>query len=359
MPKTAPQSDGCEPRRALITGGAGFIGSHLCDELLASGVRVVVVDNLSTGRLENLPCGAAEGAVPRLRVIVDDLRAAIPILERDEPPFDEIYHLAAAVGVQRIIERPIESIESNVRDTAELLAFASSQFSSHTHGARTLVASSSEVYGKGAGDVFQEDGDCVYGPTTKLRWSYACSKAIDEYLALAHHAEHGLPVVICRFFNIVGPRQVGDYGMVLPRMIAKVLAGQPPQVYGGGQQTRCFCDVRTMAPMLTKLVRRKSCHGRVFNVGSDQPISILELARQVVRTLAPEQADKLAPQFVPYDRAYGAGFEDLRQRKPDLSRLCAELNVDPGIDLPATIRDIAEHLRIEADRVPGGAHQPT
>ncbi len=322
------------PRRVLVTGGAGFIGSHLVEALLDDGAQVTIVDNLSTGRRSNLAQALARDPAPRF--IEQDLARAIPILER-EPPFDEIYHLAAAVGVKRIIERPAESIEANVLDTATLLRFASGHARRAGALPNTLIASSSEVYGKGVRSPFHEDDDCVYGPTTALRWSYAASKAIDEHLALAAHARDGLPVVIVRLFNTVGPRQLGDYGMVLPNFVNAVLAGESPRVFGDGLQTRCFCDVRDVAPALVRLLRCPGARGRVVNLGDDRPVSILELARLVGSTLG----RAIEPVLVPYDRAYAPGFEDLRERRPDLARARGLIGFAPTIPLEVTVRDLA------------------
>lgn len=321
-------------RRVLVTGGSGFIGSHLVDVLLEQGRHVTVIDDLSTGRRENLPAHH-----DRLRFIQADLAAALAGFGPDER-FDEIYHLAAAVGVRLIIEQPVRSIETNVVTTAAVLSFALS------HGPRPgapcpiLIASSSEVYGKSAKCPFSEDDDVVYGPTTKTRWSYACSKAIDEYLALAHHREHGLPAVVARFFNTVGPRQVGSYGMVLPNFVAAAMAGRDLLVHGDGRQTRCFCDVRDVARALPALLAGPGSAGRVFNLGSDSVISIGDLAALVCRTLGSRSRIRT----VPYDEAYTAGFEDLRQRQPDLSRIRAAIGFAPRIPLEQTIRDIAAHL---------------
>ncbi len=328
-----------QPRRALVTGGAGFIGSHLVGILLERGDRVTVIDDLSTGRLSNLPLNPDGAGHANLRFIRADLSDALEQFGPGER-FDEIYHLAAAVGVRRVIERPIESIETNVLETAALLRFAASHGGAGEWLPPTLIASSSEVYGKGAKSPFLEDDDCVYGPTTALRWSYACSKALDEYLALAYHAQRGLPVVVVRLFNTVGPRQLGDYGMVLPNFVGAVLAGRAPEVYGDGAQTRCFCDVRDVAPALPRLLKQQECHGRVFNLGSDEPISILDLARRVGAALD----SPIEPRLAPYDRAYAPGFEDLRQRKPDLTRVRAAIGFQPTIPLDQTIRDIASDL---------------
>lgn len=318
----------------LVTGGAGFIGSHLADALLARGDRVTVVDNLSTGRRENLP-PSHEG----LRLIEADLSDALQALGRGER-FDQIYHLAAAVGVKLVMADQIRSIETNVEQTAALLRFAVAR-SPEGGGVPTLIASSSEVYGKSSKCPFSEDDDAVYGPTTIGRWSYACSKAIDEYLGLAYARQHRLPVVVARFFNTVGPRQVGDYGMVLPRFVKAALQGEPLTIFGDGTQTRCFCDVRDVIEVLPRMLENPAAHGRVFNVGSDRPISIADLASLVVRTLRSPSSTRL----IPFGEAYPPGFEDLRQRQPDLSRVRATVGFLPRRALEQTIEDIASALR--------------
>lgn len=333
--------------RSLVTGGAGFIGSHLVELLLRRGDHVTVIDDLSTGRLSNLE-KARSIAPDRLRVIEADLARTLAAFASHER-FDEIYHLAAAVGVRRVVEQPIESIETNVMQTSALLSFAVAH---GVHGAmpRTLIASSSEVYGKGARTPFAEDDDVVYGPTTAFRWSYAASKAIDEYLTLAHHAVHALPAAVVRFFNTVGPRQVGDYGMVLPNFVRAALAGSELLVHGDGQQSRCFCDVRDVVPTLPQLLDNPACVGRVFNVGSDQPVRIIDLAETVVRTLGSTSRVRL----VSYDEAFARGlgiFEDLRQRQPDLKRIRSAIGFKPSISMAQTIRDVADD--ISARRVAG------
>lgn len=321
-----------------MTGGAGFIGSHLVERLLARGDAVTVVDNLSTGRRDNLPA-----AHERLRFIEADLGQALAAFGKGEV-FDEIYHLAAAVGVKLVITDPIRAIETNVEQTAALLRFAADP-ARHARadggGVPTLIASSSEVYGKATKSPFAEDDDVVYGPTTATRWSYACSKAIDEYLALAYHAQRRLPAVIARFFNTVGPRQVGDYGMVLPRFVAAALQGEPLPVYGDGSASRCFCDVRDVVEVLPRMLASPACRGRVFNVGTDRPITISALADLVIRTLGSSSTKR----FLPYTEAYPSGFEDLRQRQPDLTRLRAAVGFDPRIPLEQTIRDVAAAMR--------------
>lgn len=328
--------------RSLVSGGAGFIGSHLVDHLMARGDEVTVVDNLSTGCRDNLPTHHE-----RLRFIEADLGDALGALGRGER-FDEIYHLAAAVGVRLVIDDPIGAIETNVEQTAALLRFAIG------HGPtgqppRVLIASSSEVYGKSTRVPFSEDDDVVYGPTTMTRWSYACSKAIDEYLALAYAHTHDLPIVAARFFNIVGPRQLGAYGMVLPRFVAAARAGEPLKVHGDGMQSRSFADVRDIVLALPTLLGTPACHGRVFNVGSDRSLTIMELAQLVVATLGSASAIER----VPYSAVFGAGFEDLRLRKPDLTRLREAIHYEATIPLEQTIRDLAHHQDTNERRAPG------
>ncbi len=329
----APHPDPGPTRRVLVTGGAGFIGSHLVERLLTRGDRVTVIDDLSTGRRDNLP-----DEHPHLRFIEANLADALDALGSGER-FDQIYHLAAAVGVRLVMNQTVRSIETNVEQTAALLRFA------RTHGpdgdgAPTLLASSSEVYGKSTRCPFSEDDDTTYGPTTVSRWSYALGKAIDEHLALAHHADGSVPCVVVRLFNTIGPRQIGTYGMVVPRFVQRALAGQPLQVHGDGSQTRCFCDVRDVVPALMKLLDSPRCHGRVFNLGSNTEISICDLADLVIRvTDSPSRV-----QLVPYDEAYGRGFEDLVRRVPDLSRIRAAIGFEPRIELAQTIADIAREM---------------
>ena len=328
------------PARCLVTGGAGFIGSHLVDHLLSLGAGVVVVDDLSTGRRENLA-----GAAGRVELIESDVEAALrgPLAGAR---FDAIFHLAASVGVRRVVERPIESIESNVGGAGAVFRYAMDAGPTPGTPARVLFASSSEVYGKSTHSPFTETDDCLYGPTSARRWSYAAGKALGEHLALAHHELHGLPVVVARLFNTVGPRQVGEYGMVLPRFVRAALEGTPLTVHGDGAQSRCFCDVRDVAPALVSLVRSGACAGKVFNVGSDQPITMMDLAGLVIETLGGEARIRL----IPYDEAFGPGFEDLRQRRPDLTRVKGAIGFAPSIPLRRTILDVAEHIRQDATR---------
>ncbi|CAG0979506.1 UDP-glucose 4-epimerase [Phycisphaerales bacterium] len=318
----------------LISGGSGFIGSHLTERLLARGDQVTVVDNLSTGGRANLP-----QFHERLRFIEADLKDALGAFGKGER-FEEIYHLAAAVGVKLVIADPIKSIETNIEQTSAILRFATVR-SADGGPVPTLIASSSEVYGKSAKNPFNEDDDVVYGPTTFTRWSYACTKAVDEYLALAYRARHALPVVVARFFNTVGPRQVGEYGMVVPRFVEAALADKPIDVYGDGTQSRCFCDVRDVAGVLPTLLATPPCYGRIFNLGSDRAMTIRELADLVIRTLGSSSQIRL----VPYSQAYIAGFEDLLQRRPDLARVRQAVGFEAKIPIEQTIRDMAAWMK--------------
>lgn len=331
-PRSAARPTG---RRVLVSGGAGFIGSHLVEVLLARGDEVTVVDNLSTGRRENLP-PSHKG----LRFVEADLGQALGAFGKGEC-FDQIYHLAAAVGVKLVIDDPIRSIDTNIEETSELLRFAVTHGPRGGGGARVLIASSSEVYGKASHSPFSEEDDVVYGPTSVSRWSYACSKAIDEYLSLAYFRKKDLGVTVARFFNTVGPRQVGEYGMVVPRFVAWALRGQPLEVYGDGAQSRCFCDVRDVAGVLPLMLGADSTRGGIFNVGSDRPITIRALAELVIKTL--RSASQI--RTIPYAEAYAAGFEDLMQRRPALEKIRNAVGFSPRIELEQTIRDVAGWMR--------------
>ena len=321
-------------RVSLVTGGAGFIGSHLVERLIARGDRVVIVDNLSTGRLTNL-----DGVDPK-RITVIQKSVSEAVKQFTPGQFAEIYHLAAAVGVRLVIEQPIHTIETNVLETSALLQFAAAA------STPTLLASTSEVYGKGSRTPFAEDDDVVYGPTIFSRWSYACSKAIDEYLALAYSRQHDLPIVIIRFFNTVGPRQIGEYGMVLPRFVGAALRNEPLEVHGDGKQSRCFCDVRDVVAVLPQVLADRRCAGRVFNLGSDQSIQIRALAELVRQTL--NSSSPIVS--VPYEQAFGAGFDDLRDRRPDISRIRQAVGFAPQMTLVQTIVDLARELKVDASR---------
>jgi UDP-glucose 4-epimerase len=316
-------------RHVLVTGGAGFIGSHLVEALLAGGASVTVVDDLSTGVRANLDA-ALQAYGPRLQLV----EATVSEWARGASGFDAAYHLAASVGVRLVMDDPAHAAERNVGETMALLGWASRT--------RTpvLFASSSEVYGKGVSSPFREDADLLFGPPTSPRWSYGLSKAIDEQMALAAGVRDGFPVVVARFFNTVGPRQRGRYGMVLPRFVAAARAGRPLEVHGSGRQVRCFGDVRDVVRALPAMMSEPACRGAVLNLGSDRPISIEDLARLVVSTLG----SRSEIVHVPYADAFGPGFEDLEVRIPDIGRARRAIGFDPGIPLEQTIRDIADHL---------------
>jgi UDP-glucose 4-epimerase len=314
-----------------VTGGAGFIGSHLTEALLAGGYQVTIVDDESTGSFNNL---ATMRGHDRLTVVSGDVtdRALVRSLVVD---VDEVYHLAASVGVQRIADSPIESIERNIAPV-ELLLSELAEKQRAGQATKFFLASSSEVYGKNPKSTWTEEDDIVLGPTTHMRWSYGASKAIDEFLALAYHRQHGLPVVVGRFFNVVGPRQTGRYGMVLPRFVDRAIAGQSPVVHDDGRQVRCFAHVADVCRMVVALVAQPAAIGQVFNIGSDVPVSILELAQRVLSVVDPS----LGVEFQSYRDAYSDDFEDVRRRVPDLTKLRKTIDVGPQQDLNAVIRDV-------------------
>jgi len=317
---------------ALITGGAGFIGSHLAEYLLAQDYTVTVIDNLSTGDYENvLPLQGDS----RFRFVQEDLRNIL-VTDRLVSECDVIFHLAAAVGVQKILQEPIASIENNIGGTEVMLQAA------RRYRKKILIASTSEVYGKGTRIPFSEEDDTRLGATAKMRWSYAFSKAIDEFLGLAYYQETGLPVVVFRLFNTVGPRQSGQYGMVLPRFVQWALAGEPLQVYGSGDQTRCFCNVSDVVQALHKLSLEEAAVGQVFNVGSNEEISIQGLAEMVIQRT--ESASSV--QIVPYEEAYTEpGYEDFMRRVPSVAKIGNMVGWEPAISLPETIDQIIAYYR--------------
>ncbi|MBI2466502.1 MAG: GDP-mannose 4,6-dehydratase [Candidatus Rokubacteria bacterium] len=317
--------------KALLTGGAGFIGSHLTEALLAAGQDVVVLDDLSTGRLENLQ--GVQGH-PRFTLAVGSVKdeALVQKLTADA---DVVYHLAAAVGVRLILERPVETIETNIVGTEMVLRAAAHRLT------RVVLASTSEVYGKNDRVPLSEDDDRILGPTTKSRWSYAGSKAIDEFLGLAYHRERGLPVVILRFFNTVGPRQTGRYGMVVPRFVRQALDGQPITVYGDGRQSRCFTDVEDAVRATIALSLSPEAPGHVFNVGAAEEVTIAQLAERV-KALTGSPSSIV---HVPYDEAYQPGFEDLRRRVPDLHKIERAIGYRPRVSLDETLRRVIAFLR--------------
>lgn len=316
---------------ALITGGAGFIGSHLSDLLLKQGHRVTVIDNLSTGRIENIELHQSH---PNYHYAIEDIRN-IHVIDRLVSECDIIYHLAAAVGVQKIVSEPINTIEVNIGGTEVILKTA------RRYRKKILIASTSEVYGKGVTFPFREDDDSLMGPTTRSRWAYATSKAIDEFLSLAYHKEVELPVVIFRLFNTVGPRQQGQYGMVLPRFVRWALNNEPIQVYGDGQQSRCFGNVHDVVDAIYRLSETPDAIGQVFNIGNDEEVTILELAERVKQRAGSSSEIKM----IPYEDAYEPGFEDFRRRVPSLDKIRQYTGWQPTTRLDATIDQIIEYYR--------------
>lgn len=320
-------------KKVLVTGGAGFIGSHLCEALLEHGDQVFVIDDFSTGQKENL-AQIQDHANFNLTVgsVLDS-----DLLESLVKKADVIFHLAAVVGVRKIIEVPVDTIEINVLGSHNVLTVAA------RHRKLCLLASTSEVYGKSTKYPFVEDDDAVYGPTTKSRWSYACSKAIDEFLALAYHHEQGLPVVIARLFNTTGPRQSGRYGMVLPRFVDQALRGEPITVFGNGRQTRCFADVGDVVRALLLLRESPKALGQVFNIGNPEEIAIGDLAGLVKKLTGSNSEIRL----IPYDEAYEPGFEDMERRVPSIEKIRQAVGFKPKIKLGEIIRRVIAGRRQE------------
>jgi UDP-glucose 4-epimerase len=314
----------------LVTGGAGFIGSHLTERLLAEGCHVRVLDDLSTGRLENLADCQSD---PRLEVIVSTVSgcAALPLLVKESRA---VCHLAAAVGVDRVVRHPIRTIEINLDESEAILAAASGT------GTPVLLTSTSEVYGKSPKTAFDEQDDLLIGPPHLARWSYACSKLMDEFLAMAYSRERGLPVVIARLFNTVGPRQTGEHGMVLPRFLSAAITNQPLRVFGNGLQTRCFCYATDTVEALFRLLNCPEAVGQVVNVGNDEEISILNLARRILQILGSSSTID----HVPYDIAYAPGFEDMSRRRPVIEKCHRLTGFRPSTSLDEMIRLTAAAL---------------
>lgn len=318
-------------KRVLITGGAGFIGSHLTEVMLAAGHSVTVIDDESTGRADNLSAVRGHDRLTFIRGNVADA----DLIRRALDGVSEVYHLAAAVGVALIARQPLQTIERNIYPTQLLLDELCRRHGSG-QSVRFFLASTSEVYGKNPKPSWTEEDDLVFGPTTRPRWSYGVSKAVDEFLALACARQFGLPVVIARFFNVVGPRQSGAFGMVLPRFVDAALAGDPLVVHDDGRQVRCFAHVRDVVTAVVKLMELPAASSHVYNIGSDQPITILELAQRVVAL-----AGSSSPiQFQSYAHAYDQDFEDIRHRVPDLTRLKQTIGFAPRNDLDAIVRDV-------------------
>lgn len=312
----------------VITGGAGFIGSHLAEALLRQQRRVLIVDDLSTGRRSNIEHLLG----PQCELRVQDIASAL----RDEPALldgaTEVYHLAATVGVQCVVDDPVQAIRNNVGQTDTVLAAAART------GPPVLLTSSSEVYGRARSLPLHEDDELHYGPTTSSRWSYALGKALNEHAALAWWSKVALPVVVVRLFNTIGPRQIGRYGMVVPRFVRWAVSGQPLRVYGDGGQSRAFCDVRDVVAACIGLLGTPSCHGRIFNVGSDRTVSILDLARLVIRL-----SDSRSPiEHVAKEAVYGPDFEDPRDRVPDLARIREAIGFAPTRSLEQTLSELLE-----------------
>ena len=323
--------------RCLVTGGAGFIGSHLTEKLLARGDEVVVLDDLSTGRRRNL---AAVADHPNLRIVRGSITDPLAVTGATAGT-DLIFHLAAAVGVRLVAEDPARTIETNIQPTETLLRAAAAG------GQTFFLASTSEVYGKNPKGRWREDDDLVFGPTSRARWAYGCSKAIDEFLALAYFQKYRFPVVIGRFFNVVGPRQLGAYGMVIPRFVRAALAGEPLQVYDDGGQERCFAHVDEVTDAVLALVGHAGAPGRVWNIGSEEAVSMKALAERVVELTGSSSSIE----FVPYERAYGANFEDVRRRVPDVSALRDLIGFAPTGTLDDTLGSVIHAARAAG---PGG-----
>ena len=312
----------------LITGGAGFIGSHLSDALLAQGNRVLAIDNLSTGNIQNIDHIGGHKNFHFARANIED---GI-VLDRLASESDVIIHLAAAVGVKLIVEKPVKTIETNVNGTEAVLQAAL------RYNCNVLIASTSEVYGKGSKIPFSEDDDVLLGPTSKSRWAYAASKMINEFLGMAYFREYNLPVTIFRLFNTVGPRQTGRYGMVVPRFIKQALENKPITVYGTGTQSRCFCHISDVVPAILKLTSCKESYGKVFNIGSKEETTIMALA-EIVKT---EIGSNSQINTIPYDVAYAPGFEDMQRRLPDISRIFNLTGWKPSKTLDEIIHEIAK-----------------
>jgi UDP-glucose 4-epimerase len=338
-----------KPYRALITGGAGFIGSHLAETLLERGHDVTVIDDLSTGCFENIQHLVGD---PHFRFAIDNIKNET-VLDRLASECDVIFHLAAAVGVQLIVDKPVHTIETNIMGTETVLRIAL------RYRAKVLIASTSEVYGKSNSVSFDEEDDVVLGASSRCRWAYAASKMVDEFLALAYHREKGLPIIVFRLFNTVGPRQTGRYGMVIPRLAGQALRGDPLTVYGDGQQTRCFLHVTDAVEAILRLTECRAALGKVFNIGSTEEVSILDLARKILRSVSPHdtadsdgarsfplEGQKEQIKIIPYEVAYKPGFEDMMRRVPNISKVFRYTGWQPSKSLEAIIQDVTAQFKI-------------
>ncbi len=317
--------------KILVTGGAGFIGSHLCELLVHNGHHVVAIDDLSTGRLENIQHLLPMQGFQFVRETITNSQ----VLDRLTSEVDILIHLAAVVGVKLIVEDPVNTIATNIMGTEAVLTTA------NRYQCKVMLASTSEVYGKGYKVPFNEEDDCVMGPTSHSRWSYATSKAIDEFLGLAYYHQFGLPVVVMRYFNTVGPRQTGRYGMVLPRFVRQALAGEPITIYGDGEQSRCFADVADIINATVKLAVLPEAIGQVFNIGSTEEVTIRQLGEAVLA--ATGSSSEIV--YVPYEEAYAPGFEDMRRRVPDLTKIHALIGYEPQYTLAETIKRVVAYER--------------
>jgi UDP-glucose 4-epimerase len=333
---------GSMKEKILVTGGAGFIGSHLCELLVHNGHTVVAIDNLSTGRLENIQHLLP---MPNFQFVRESITNS-QVLDRLTSQADTLIHLAAVVGVQLIVEDPVNTIATNIMGTEAVLTTA------NRYGCKVMLASTSEVYGKGFKVPFNEEDDCVMGPTSHSRWSYATTKAIDEFLGLAYYHQFGLPVVVMRFFNTVGPRQTGRYGMVLPRFVRQALANEPITIYGDGEQSRCFADVADIIGAVVKLAEHPGAVGEVFNIGSTEEVTIRQLAERVLAVTG-SQSEII---YVPYEEAYAPGFEDMRRRVPDLGKVHALIGYVPHYTLEDTLRRVISY---EREKITKQSKEPT
>jgi len=315
--------------KVFITGGAGFIGSHLVDAHLQRGDKVTIIDNLSTGRLRNIIHNRKN---PNFKYFIDTI-INYPILENLIKEHDLIYHLAAAVGVRNIIENPLESLKVNIKGTEYVLELC------NKYKKKILMTSTSEIYGKSEKTPYSENDDRLLGSTYITRWGYSCSKAVDEFLALAYYREKKLQVIILRCFNTVGPRQTGDYGMVIPIFVKQALLGHPLTVYGDGKQTRCFSDVSDVVDGMMKLMESDKTIGEIFNIGNDEEISILDLAKKIKKMTN----SKSPIEFIPYDKAYETGFEDMQRRLPDLTKINKFIGYKPKIKLNEMLQKIINY----------------
>ena len=317
--------------KALITGGAGFIGSHLCEKLLDQKYEVTALDNLSTGKYENVAHLKQNSNFNLVVGSILDQKLVDKLCEKT----DVIFHLAAAVGVELIVKYPLESLTTNVKGSEIVLDMA------QRYNKKVLITSTSEIYGKNTKGSLKEDDDRILGSPLKSRWSYSTAKAIDEILAYLYYKEKGLPTVIVRLFNTVGPRQTGSYGMVIPRFVGQALKGEPLTIYGDGSQSRCFLHVQDVVGALTKLITNPQAVGQVYNVGSQEEVSIKELAEKVIQLTG--TTSKVT--YIPYERAYEEGFEDMKRRVPDIGKIRSLINYKPTVDLEGILKSVIEYFK--------------